>query len=255
LHHQNERLESAVAARTIELSTANEQLKVLDRSKNDFLALIAHEFRTPLNGLLGAGEMLMEGLPLNAAADGVRELFSRSRRRILSILDDALLLAEIDVSGNSFKSGPISLSKALNCAIESAAEFARDRDVTIPCPAPDQSLVIADEELLVRALRGILETAVKFAEKGSSLELSPDLVRNSRRVIVETRGPEIAGPSLAGFFEIFALDEPITVGGADLGLAAPVAYRIVSLFGGSVSVANRNHPAGIKLTVSLMSPE
>jgi two-component system, sensor histidine kinase and response regulator len=251
LRRQNEHLETAVAARTIELSRAIEQLRVLDRSKSEFLSLISHEFRTPLNGLLGAGEMLMEELPPTAVADGIRGLYARSRRKILSILDDAVLLAEIDVSGNAFKSGPVLLTSALNRAIESAAEFAKDRSVTIPALAPDRNLVIADQNLLVRALRGILETAVKFAQRGSSIELSLDRVGDSRRVIVETHGLEIAGPALSKFFEIFAIGEAITVDGADLGLAAPVAYRIMSLFGGSVSVANREDPPGIRLTVML----
>jgi two-component system, sensor histidine kinase and response regulator len=114
LQRQNEQLEAAVVARTIELSTAIAQLQVLDRSKSEFLRLISHEFRTPLNGLLGAGDILMEELSAAATADGVRGLYERSRRRILSILDDALLLAEIDVSGNSFKSGPVLLTSALN---------------------------------------------------------------------------------------------------------------------------------------------
>jgi two-component system, sensor histidine kinase and response regulator len=251
LQRQNERLETAVAGRTIELYTAIEQLRVLDRSKSEFLSLISHEFRTPLNGLLGAGEILMEELPPTAAADAVRGLYARSRQRILSILDDALLLAEIDVSGNSLKSGPVLLTSALNRAIERAAEFAKDRSVTIAPLVPDRSLVIADQNLLVRALRGILETAVKFAQRGSSLQLSLDLVGDSRRVIVETHGLEIAEPALSKFFEIFAIGEAITVDGGALGLAAPVAYRILSLFGGSVSVANRDDQPGMRLTVML----
>jgi two-component system, sensor histidine kinase and response regulator len=251
LQRQNEHLETAVAARTVELSRAIEQLQVLDRSKSEFLRLISHEFRTPLNGLLGAGDILMEELSAAATADGVRGLYERSRQRILSILDDALLLAEIDVSGNGFKTGPVLLSLALNRAIESAVEFAKDRCVTIPPVAPDRSFVIADQDLLVRALRAILETAVKFARRGSSIQLSLDLVCDTRRVIVETHGLQITGSALAKFFEIFAIAEPITAGGGDLGLAAPLAYRIVSLFGGSVSVANRDHPPGTRLTVSL----
>jgi DNA-binding response OmpR family regulator len=248
LQRRNEHLETAVAERTIELSTAIEQLQVLDRSKSEFLRLISHEFRTPLNGLLGAGEILMKEL---SAGEGVRGLYERSRRRILSILDDALLLAEIDVSGNSFQSGPVTLSWALNRAIEGAVEFAKDRCVTISPVAPERGFVIADRDLLVRALRAILETAVKFARRGSSLQLSLDLVCDTRRVIVETHGLRITGPALANFFEIFAIGEPITAGGCDLGLAAPLANRIVSLFGGSASVANRDHPPGTRLTVSL----
>lgn len=251
LQRRNEQLETAVAARTIELSTANEQLRVLDRSKSEFLGLISHEFRTPLNGLLGAGELLMDELPPTEAAACIRGLYQRSRQRILSILDDALLLAEIDVSGTSFKSGPVLLSAAVDRAIESATEFAKYRRVTIPAMTPDRSVVIADQDLLVRALRAILETAVKFAEQGSSIQLSLDRVHDLHRVIVETQGREIDEPALAKFFKIFAIGEPITVGGGDLGLAAPVAYRIISLFGGSVSVANRDQPQGLRLTVSL----
>src|SRR5580698_529879 len=57
---QNERLEEAVAERTLELGEANKRLTILDRSKSDFLNLISHEFRTPLNGLLGVGELILD---------------------------------------------------------------------------------------------------------------------------------------------------------------------------------------------------
>src|SRR5208282_1552945 len=60
LKRDNERLEEAVAARTRELGEANERLTILDQSKNEFLNLISHEFRTPLNGLLGVSELILE---------------------------------------------------------------------------------------------------------------------------------------------------------------------------------------------------
>lgn len=249
LQGQNERLEAAVAERTIELSRANERLTVLDRSKSEFLTLISHEFRTPLNGLFGAGEMILEEMPDTLMNQQLKGLYQRSRRRILSILDDASLVTEIDVSGDHFRSGPVSLSTALNRAIENIAEFAESRRVTLPCASSDENFVIADEDLLVRALGALLETAVKFSEKDSTLRLSCDLAQDSQRVIIETCGIKIPGAALEKFFEIFAIGESITVHG-DLGLGAPLAYRILSLFGGSISVANRE-TSGIRLTVSL----
>ena len=98
---QNEHLEETVAARTRELAEANERLTILDRSKNEFLNLISHEFRTPLNGLLGVGELILEEMSSTVEHNELQEMFEQSRRRILSILDDALLLTQIDVNGSS----------------------------------------------------------------------------------------------------------------------------------------------------------
>ena len=107
LKDQNERLEEAVAARTRELAEANQRLTILDRSKNEFLNLISHEFRTPLQGLLGVSELILDGMPSSAENRELQEMYAQSRRRILSILDDALLLTQIDVSGERLTSAPV----------------------------------------------------------------------------------------------------------------------------------------------------
>ena len=248
LKRQNEHLEETVAARTRELAEANERLTILDRSKNDFLNLISHEFRTPLNGLLGVGELILDEMSSTVEHNELKEVFQQSRRRILSILDDALLLSQIDVNGEKFRSAPVSLNTALSRAIESTTEFAESRRVTLnPLPA-DLGLVLADEDLLVRAFHALLETAVKFSEEGEMIRLARELVADSIKVIIESQGRTIPSPVLAKFFDIFSIGEAINPGG-DLGLGPPVAYRILSLFGASVGVANRDS-AGVRLTVS-----
>ena len=72
---QNEQLEETVAARTRELAQANERLKALDCSKNEFLSLISHEFRTPLHGLLGVGEIILDGMDSTGENNELREMF------------------------------------------------------------------------------------------------------------------------------------------------------------------------------------
>jgi two-component system sensor histidine kinase/response regulator len=248
LESQNERLEEVVAGRTRELAEANERLTILDRSKNEFLNLISHEFRTPLNGLLGVGELILEGMPSTEENNQLQDMFERSRRRILAILDDALLLTEIDVHVERFRSAPVSLHAALSRAIERTATFAESRRVTITPPSDDMDFVVGDEDLLVRALHALLETTVKFSEEGETVWLSRG-VGPEPRVIIESHGRTIPSLVLAKFFDVFSIGEASTSGG-DLGLGPAVAYRILSLFGASVSVANRD-PSGIRLTISL----
>jgi len=245
----NERLEAAVAARTRELGEANQRLTILDRSKSDFLNLISHEFRTPLHGLLGVGELILERMSATTKNRELEELFHRSRRRLLAILDDALLLSEIDVNGEQFRSEPISLRALLHRALENTLEFAESRSVKLPLPAGDLENVAGDEDLLERAFRALLETAVKFSKAGETVGLALVGAPNSLRVIIESDGRTIPASALDRFFDVFSISESSTPGG-DLGLGPAVAYRILALFGASVCVQNRDS-SGIRLTIAL----
>ena len=246
---QNERLEEAVAVRTRELAEANQRLTVLDRSKSAFLKLISHEFRTPLNGILGAGELILAEIPSTEANNKLRGLFQRSRKRIMSMLDDAMLLTEMDVRAEGFSSAPVSLGKVIGSAIGRADEFAEVRHVTLPPGSAEPGLVVADEDLLARAFHALLETAIKFSEKGETVAVSCDVATDLVQVVIESRGKTIPSSALEKFFDLFSIAESMTPGG-DLGVGPAVAQRILSLFGGSVSVANRD-PSGIRLSILL----
>ena len=179
----------------------------------------------------------------------LREMFEESRQRIISILDDALLLTQIDVSSDRFQSAPVLLSAALNRAVERATEFAESRGVSITPLSAGPYLVLADEDLLVRALQALLETAVKFSVERETVRLVCELVSDALTVTIESRGKTIPSPAVAKFFDLFSIGNASTPG-RDLGLGPPVAYRILSLFGASVSVANRD-PSGISLNITL----
>jgi two-component system sensor histidine kinase/response regulator len=253
LKRHNQLLEEAVTARTRELKEANGRLTILDRSKNDFLNLISHEFRTPLNGLLGVGDLILGEMPATEENLELKGLFQRSRRRILSLLEDALLLAQIDINGEKFRCAPVSLHAVLGRAIERTTDFARSRSITIAAVSPDCNLVLGDEELLVRALHALLETAVKFSEARSTVRLSRDAGAASPSIVIESHGKTIPESVLPKFFNLFSIAQAITPGG-DLGLGPPMAHRILSLFGGSVCVQNLE-PSGIRLSILLKNAE
>ena len=249
LKEYSDRLVTKLEKRNIELAEANERLTILDRAKSEFLDVISHEFRTPLYGLFTVGELILDGISSPEENSKLQEVFERSRRRILSILDDALLLTRIEVKRDQFGSVPVSLSTALIRAIENATESADSRHVAFALPSANLDLVVGDEELLVRALQALLEIAVTFSEEGATIRLAREVLADSLRVIIESHGRTISTTALPKFFEIFSVEETLTPGG-DLGLGPAVAYRILSLFGASVSVANRDS-SGIRLTISL----
>jgi DNA-binding response OmpR family regulator len=251
LQFQNERLEQAVAARTRELAEAIQRLRILDRSKNEFLSLISHEFRTPLNGILGVGELVLNDLTGSPDTDELREMFAVSRQRLLSILDDAMLLTQIDVEREKFRAGPVKLSLALNRALGLAAELFQSRQVRVGPVSCGESIVVGEEALLVKALHALIETAGKFSEPNQSVRIACTEDSDPVIVTIDSQGKTIPTHQIPRFFDLFSISEASTPGG-DLGLGPPVACRILALFGGAVAVANRD-PSGIRLTVSLKS--
>jgi len=251
LKEYSDLLVAKLEQRNIELAEANGRLNILDASKNEFLRVISHELRTPVNGLFGVGDLILEGMPSTEDNRKLHAMFKLSRERLLSIMEDALLLTEIDVNARQFYSATVSLSDALISAVKSATTLAESRKVKFARPSRNMGLVVGDEDLLARALRSLLETAVKFSAKGKTVGLALELVADTTRVIIQSRGLTISSTAMPKFFDIFSIGEALTAGG-DLGLGPAVAYRILSLFGASVSVANLE-PAGIRLTVSLKS--
>jgi DNA-binding response OmpR family regulator len=248
LERQNERLESTVARRTRELAEAKARLAILDEAKSDFLSLISHEVRTPLNGILGVVELMLS-VSQDAAVAEYSKVYEESRRRLMTLIDDALLLSEVGAGVDGGTVQQCALSTVLEEARAEAEAFAASRDVRIaPVPAK-LGLVRGSPAYLVRAMQSLIETAVKFARAGETVRLTTTVASGTVTLTIEADGLAVPPDVLPQFFDLLTVAQAITPGG-DLGLGPPLAERIVSIYGGTVSVANLD-PAGIRLVVEL----
>jgi K+-sensing histidine kinase KdpD len=113
------------------------------------------------------------------------------------------------------------------------------------------TFILGNYGLLATAIRALLETALKFSEPGGVVHLAFDSAPDKIQIAIRSSGHTVPVPAIPKFFDLFAIAEASTSAG-HLGLDAPVAHRILALFGGSVTIENR-HPAGIQITVSLVS--
>ena len=252
LEMHNAHLEETVRLRTRELADAKGRLAILDKAKSDFLTLISHELRTPLNGLFGLTDLVFMGCETNPEISEFKAPFEESKLRLLTILDDAMLLCQIEVEGTRFAPRPVSLDLVLKAATAKAGEFAGSRKVSLEI-APDCAGVVSGHDgLLTKALQSLLETAVKFSKSGGTVRMFDNPTPTGVGLAIEATGRIIPLQALSRFFDVLAIGESITPGG-DLGLGPPVADRILSLFGGSVTVANRE-PAGIRFQIELKRP-
>ena len=249
LKQHNERLEETVAQRTLELAQANARLVILDRAKSDFLSLISHEIRTPLNGIMGVVELMLLDLEDGTASVKYNTMYQQSRKRLMTLIDDALLFTQIGTDASAGARQPCRLDDLLSQARRQAASFAYSRSVHIAAMPPTPGLVQGSADYLSRALQSLLETAVKFARGGTTIKLTQTKAPGEITLIIEADGLAIPLEALPRFFDLLAVSQLITPGG-DLGIAPALAERILTLYGGAVSVENMN-PPGIRLTARL----
>ncbi|MCX6986414.1 MAG: response regulator, partial [Lentisphaerae bacterium] len=160
----NRRLEELVRERTDQLAEAHRRLALMDRTKSEFLNLISHELRTPLNGVFGVAELLFNENEKDPSRRELRNMFNTSRNTMMKILDDALLLTQIEVAGNTFSSQTTPLAFILDSAITSVKNYTQPCPVAILPEFPPAGInILGDSSLLVKAFSSLLETAARFS--------------------------------------------------------------------------------------------
>jgi two-component system sensor histidine kinase/response regulator len=241
-------LEERVAQRTRELAEAHARLAKLDRAKHDFLCLISHEVRTPLNGVLGVADLLVENCQDPAAA-GFAAIYRQSRQRLMTLIDDALLLSHIGAGGDAGVEQQSLLDDVLEQARRRVSGLAESREVQLALPAGRLGMVQGAKEILVRAFQSLLETALKLTRPHTLLRAQATVAATETRLVVEVEGATIPEDLLPQFFDVLAVAQPIVAEG-DLGLAPALAERILAICGGGVTAENLR-PAGVRFTARL----
>jgi two-component system, sensor histidine kinase and response regulator len=243
---QNQRLEETVAERTGQLAEAHRRLAIMDRTKSDFLKLISHELRTPLNGIFGVAELLFSQNENDPAVKELRDMFNISQNSMMKILDDALLLTQLEMSGDIFSSQSVPLDFILESAMTSVEKTQSVPVLILPDCRPAGMNVQGDPKLLVKAFSYLLETASRFSS-GEPVTVACKCSPSSVDIAISAKGRVIPADMIADFFDVFTVSKPIKDVG-DLGLGPPVSKRIFSLFGCSVTARN-DSLAGVTFTV------
>jgi len=277
-----ERVRARGAAETAQAAAerAREAAEAASRAKSEFLATMSHEFRTPLNAILGYAQLLDMGVlgPATPAQHAHLERLQASARHLLRLVDDVLDVAKVDadrleVRRDSLMIGPPVAAAVTLVQPQATAKGVRLMDLGtgalgFPC--------VGDEHRVRQVLVNLLSNAVKFTPPGGEvtvacgaaeepdpgvrqLDAGSDTAGAARRpwafVRVEDTGPGIAPDLLGRLFEPFVQGDAALTreqGGTGLGLA--ISRRLARLMGGDVTA--RSQPGqGATFTLWLPGPE
>jgi two-component system CheB/CheR fusion protein len=247
VRHDNER-EQALSSEQIGRSHA-ESASAL---KDEFLAIMAHELRHPLN-LIHINVELLSRLPEMRGAPGVVRAAGVIRNAVLSqakIIDDLLDMSRVRTGKLTLSVAPVELAPLVHAAADavSADPAAASVSITVHDEASDIQLM-ADSVRLEQVVMNLLSNALKFTPAGGKIDVLLAREGNEARLDVIDTGQGIAPSFLPHVFEMFGQSHAVTTrskGGLGIGLA--LVREIVGLHGGRVEADSAGLGKGARFT-------
>jgi PAS domain S-box-containing protein len=226
-------------ASEMELVEARDHAVAGEKAKADLLAVMSHEMRTPLNGILGTLELLQTS-GLNARQDHLARIMGRSGQMLLRHVNDVLDVSRMDAGASVAANEPFdpgALAQSVCEGLRSAAAAVGNR-VEVRMLGPVPPLVIGDRDRLEQILVNLVGNAVKFTENGLiSVEVEAEPGSDILELRVTDTGIGIAQDNQERIFGDFVtLDASYARSAAGTGLGLGIARRLVTILGGEIGV-------------------
>ncbi|HEV7843526.1 MAG TPA: HAMP domain-containing sensor histidine kinase, partial [Pyrinomonadaceae bacterium] len=210
--------------------------------KTEFMSLISHEMRTPLNAIIGYAQMLKDGFSgdLNEQQRADVQTIADSADRLLSMIEETLDLARIDTERFPIFMDTVAFDDVVRRAAASVRAMAETKGLAIHVQISEEAPVIrTDPERVRQILTSLLSNAVKFTESGSIQVEVERVPSGGVQISVIDTGIGFDTVAFPHIFEEFRqLDASNTrvYGGSGLGLA--VSKRLVQRLGGQIGVTS-----------------
>jgi signal transduction histidine kinase/CheY-like chemotaxis protein len=250
---ERKQAEEKIARLLAEEQAAREVAEQATRAKDEFLALVSHELRSPLNAILGYTRMLRSGPGDRENFNKVTGVIERSAKAQLQIVEDLLDSARIITGKLRIEPSLVDLVPALEAALDMVRSAAEAKGITLVANfrrLPE--LVLGDSTRLQQVVWNLLTNAVKFTPEGGRVELRVEGADDHIRIVVIDTGKGVEPEFLPFVFDRFRQADASSgrrYGGVGLGLS--LVKHLVELHGGTISAASEGAGRGATFTIML----
>jgi signal transduction histidine kinase len=220
------------------LEAQNVRLVEADRMKDEFVALISHDLRTPLTSIMGYVELSLDE-ELGEEARSFLEVVSRSSQRLLRLVDDLLFVARLQSGRLDLSPSRLDLNEIARQAAEEARGRADAKDLELVVDANGPVTVDADRGRVFQLLDNLISNAVKFTPDGGTIEIK---VRGNGGALLEVcdNGIGFTKAEAERVFERFyRTDRAVERQVPGTGLGLFIAAAIADAHGGRISAHPR----------------
>lgn len=239
-------MESALRRRAEELDSAN-------RLKDEFLAVVSHELRSPLNSMLGWTTLLRSRQFDQATISRALETIERNARSQTHLIEDLLDTSRIIRGQMRLEITPVDLIEVLQTAINTIQPAASAKNIRLQTKLdPTARDVAGDAERLQQVIWNLLSNAVKFTPNDGLVAISLERFDSHIQIVVADTGVGIDKDLLPRVFDRFRQgDSSATRSYGGLGLGLAISLHLTQLHGGTMSVESPGAGQGATFTVKL----
>jgi signal transduction histidine kinase len=232
---------------------ARERADAANRLKDEFLATISHELRTPATGVLGWARLLRGGRLDAEQARQALEALERGAQAQARLLDDLLDMSRIIRGTLRIELSPVDVRDVVAGAIETVAPAMQAKRIAFVNAVPaDLPLVQGDPDRLRQVFWNLLSNAVKFSEAGGSITVGGRAEADQVVVTVCDSGHGIEADALPYIFDRFRqADGSSTRSHGGLGLGLAIVRHLIELHGGTVTAHSEGRGRGAEFDIGL----
>ncbi|MBW4541615.1 MAG: PAS domain S-box protein [Myxacorys chilensis ATA2-1-KO14] len=232
---------------------AREQAVAANRIKDEFLAVLSHELRTPMNPILGWSKLLRAGKLDSIKTAHALETIERNAKLQTQLIEDLLDVSRILQGKLNLKMAPVNLEATLEASLETLRLAIEAKSIQVhTLLKPIAGQVLGDSARLQQVIWNLLSNAVKFTPEGGRVEIRLNYTASHAQLQVNDTGRGIVASFLPHVFEYFRQADGTTTrtfGGLGLGLA--IVRHLVELHGGTVGAESAGEGQGATFTVKL----
>ncbi len=235
------------------LETRAKALAKTNRIKDEFLAVLSHELRSPLNPILGWTSLLKKGKLNLTQQTKALETIERNAKLQAQLIEDLLDISRIMQGKLTLVAAPVNLPSVVSSALETVCLAADAKSIQISLDLAEAvAPVFGDATRLQQVVWNLLTNAVKFTPSGGQVTVELRQVGQLAQLSVRDTGKGIDPAFLSHVFEYFRQADATTTrqfGGLGLGLA--IVRQIVEMHGGTVKAESLGEDQGATFTVHL----
>ncbi len=233
--------------------TYRAEAEASNRTKDQFLAIISHELRSPLNAILGWTKLIQGGKLDDLTTARALTTIERNAKLQNELIQDLLDFSRITEGKLRLELCPVDLTQIINAAIDVVRPSADSKSIAIESRLEfTVGEVLGDSSRLQQVMWNLLTNAVKFTPEGGQIAIWLKRVEYYAQIIVSDTGVGISADFLPNVFEQFCqADNQYTARHKGLGLGLAIVRSLVEMHNGTITAASDGEGQGATFTVRL----